>query len=263
MADALTLKGIVFPCYDFKEKDKLIPYLTRDMGLIKLCAKGASGRSSKFAALTVPFSICDITFTESNGFYYVKDYVINESNSSIQKSLDLITAASHIFECVKVCASDSVGSDKLYELCVYALYSLNIGKDYKTVCSLFNWKLLDILGLSIIYTNCSNCMNPIIEDKNYHLGISSGKLLCSSCTMKQNLKDTVVVNGKVLSFLNEVKQGELKKIFAYKVSEDMQKFLVEYTECCISAALEADLFSLKHYEETLFKFSIPSDPGKA
>ena len=262
-SDPITLKGVVLPASDFKDKDKLIPFLTGEMGLIRVCAKGALKQGNKLCALTAPFSICEITFTESNGFYYVKDFVIVESNSGISVSLEALAVALHIYECVKVCSFDYDNTQKIYQLCVYALYSLNINTDYKLVYSAFNWKLLDILGMTVFYEVCSKCQQKISEDNAYLIELSQGIVLCGECSLKTRTSgDFVSLTGSLIALLNYFKKSEFSRLFAVNAREDALDALCSFTEDYLSLAFETDLKSMQKYNKSLNMFSIPNDRGK-
>ena len=61
--------------------------------------------------------------------------------------------------------------------------------------------------------------------------------------------------------LNEVKQGELKKIFAYKVSEDMQKFLDGTSEKMLTATGSFRLIRNHGYKINVKPEYLPSEEG--
>ena len=56
----ITFKGIILKTSEYKEKDRMISVLTKDMGIVSICVKGVSGKTSRFSFASVPFSYCDL-----------------------------------------------------------------------------------------------------------------------------------------------------------------------------------------------------------
>ena len=94
--DSFTARGVILHSREYKEKDRLVSFLTSDRGLITVLAKGSAKLGSRNAYVSVPFMVCDFVITSSHGFYYLKDGSIVENNSSIMGNLEALTVASHL-----------------------------------------------------------------------------------------------------------------------------------------------------------------------
>ena len=99
-SDPEVIKGIILKSSEYKEKDRLIRVLTREKGIINICVKGVSGKSSQNAFASVPFSYCDLTVTVSHGFYYLKEGSVISGNTGIMNSIEAMAVAGHIAECL-------------------------------------------------------------------------------------------------------------------------------------------------------------------
>lgn len=255
-SDPITLRGVVLSSRDFKEKDKIISFLSSTSGVIDICVKGTSKQGSKLAAITVPFIVADVVVTLTGNFYYVKDYSIVESNSSIMSSLEAMTVASHMTSVLSSSYISGSDSKPFYELLVYSLYYLsqNLTR-YLVVYSAFNWRLLSILGYVIDYGYCMNCHNEI-ADKLYHAGISSGEIYCSDCfkNTKYNSADYYVISSSVVLALNYFLTAPFNKLFSVKIDDVSLKSMTDFTTRYISHHLDGEFSALSNLEMMLNLF---------
>lgn len=230
--DSFRVKGIILSSEDFKEKDKLVTILTGTHGIIRVCAKGSNKVGSKSSFLSVPFMLCELVISISNGYYYFKDGTIIENNSGIYNSLEAIAAAGHIADSLKESIHQSDNMQDAYELAVYAYYSLaNNNSKYSIICSAFNWRLLNILGLAITYTSCDAC-EEILASGNYILSLDDGTILCSNCARFSKRNNYLTLNGKEVEALNYFANAPLNMLFNVSANEqivsDLQNFTFRY-----------------------------------
>lgn len=259
-SDPITLRGVVLSSRDFKEKDKIISFLSSTSGVIDICVKGTSKQGSKLAAITVPFIIADVVVTLTGNFYYIKDYSIIESNSQIMSSLEAMTVASHMTSVLSSSYINGTDSKPYYELLVYSLYYLsqNISK-YLIVYSAFNWRFLSLLGFVINYDHCLICHNELIEN-TYRIGISSGEIYCNECfkNSKYNSNDYIELNSAVIYALNYFLSAQLNKLFSVKMDEVSIRLMTDFTTRYISHHLEGEFSALSNLEMMLNAFKTES-----
>lgn len=260
-SDSITFKGIILSSEDYKDKDKMITFLTADHGIIRVCAKGAAKSGSKSSFLSVPFMLCEIVASISKGFFYFKDGSIIESNSGIFQSLEAMTSATHIADVLKLSVMQTENSKEAYELAVYAFYMLGTNPDnYSMICSAFNWRYLSVLGLSVVYDKCSKCDTLISDNSTYRISILDGTLFCSNCFPADTVNNNFhLVSGKFVDALNSFTTSALNKVFTYKGSENLTKELQSFTFKYLSNQLEHNFNALETLNSTLLKNPVRRD----
>ncbi len=160
-SNPISIKGVILKSSEYKEKDRIISVLTRDDGIINICCKGVSGKSTKLSFVSVPYSYCDFVIAESHGFYYLKEGSVISGNTGIMSSLEAMAIAGHIASCLLETVMQSDNSAQCYELAIYALYLLGVSPDkHLYVMCIFNWKLMWILGLASVCEDCAQTVGP-------------------------------------------------------------------------------------------------------
>jgi DNA repair protein RecO len=224
--DSFTARGVILHSREYKEKDRLVSFLTSDRGLITVLAKGSAKLGSRNAYVSVPFMVCDFVITSSHGFYYLKDGSIVENNSSIMGNLEALTVASHFADCLNDASLQSDNSREAYELAVYAFYCLaQDTAHYRLICAAFNWRLLTILGFTVNY-------GVAPEDRSqYCVSMSDGRITRADGLGKA-AASSPVLNGVSLRLLDYFASCPLNRLFVVKtsdrVTDEVFGFSVQY-----------------------------------
>lgn len=206
-------KGIILKTSEYKEKDRMIQVLTRERGIVNICVKGVSGKTSKVSFVSLPYSYCDFTVTDSHGFYYLKEGNVISGNTGIMDSLEAMAVAGHIAECLSWTVMQSENARDCYDLAIYAYYALSIDTtSYLKVLIAFNWKLMWILGLASSASECAGTAG------------SSHKL-----------------NNRVYEILDYIGSYPVSKIFTIKLEEDDIRMLRGFTMDFLRVQLEKDI----------------------
>lgn len=212
-SDPETFKGIILKTSEFKEKDRIIQVLTRDRGIVNICVKGVSGKSSKNSFASLPFSYCDFVVTVSHGFYYLKEGNVISGNTGIMDSLEAMAVAGHISECLSWSVMQSENAKDTYELAIYAFYALSLNAgNFLDILIVFNWKLMWTLGLAAKASECVHSAGNVHKLTNRELEIL----------------DYIGLNG-------------VNKVFAMKFEESDIKSLRSFTMDYIRIQFEKDI----------------------
>lgn len=190
-------KGIILKTSEYKEKDRMIQVLTRERGIVNICVKGVSGKTSKLSFTSLPYSYCDFTVTESHGFYYLKEGSVISGNTAIMDSLEALAVAGHMADCLSWSVMQSENARECYELAIYAFYALSVGlNDYLKIMIVFNWKLMWILGLASVASDCAG-----LYGNTHHLTSRSFDIL-----------DYIGTNPVSKIFTAELEEDDIRKL---------------------------------------------------
>ena len=233
--DPFNCRGLIIRSSEYKEKDRLLSVLTADRGLITICAKGVAKPGSSLGCFSMPYMLCDFVVTISDGYYYLKDASIIESNSKIMESLEQMTVAAHISSCLMDCTLQSENSKEAYELAVYAYYMLanNKGK-YLLIYSAFNWRLLTIAGFTVTYD-----LEDTIGRSKFMINITGG-----DGTDGNNRAFNRMLDEPSVRALNYFATCDLKKLFTATADKKTEQELKDFTTDYLSIHFEKTYDSL-------------------
>ena len=216
----ITFQGIILKTSDYKEKDRMVEVYTREYGIVHVCAKGVSGKSSKYAFVSLPYSYCDFVVTDSRGFYYLKEGNVISGNTGIMDSLEAMAVAGHIADCLSWSVMGSKDNARdCYELAIYAFYALSVAPlSFLSVMIIFNWRLMWQLGLADKAASCAN---------GYKL------------------------NKRDLEILDFIGENPISKIFALKLEEQDISALRAFTLDYLRNQFEKDI------PDPIYKLNLP------
>ena len=238
-SEPLSVKGIILETVPYKDKDRMVSFLTRDKGIIRFCAKGVAKVGSRNAFAGVPFSVCDVTLTASHGFYYLKEGTIIESNSGIMESIESIAVGTHFAECLMDSVFQSEDSSNAYKLAVYACYALSrTPSDFIKIYGSFNWKLLSLMGFTITYG----------EGEDRLLSLKEG----STAEFKGLIPEGYMkVSCKAIKLLDLISASPVENVFTIRSSPEIHEEIRNFTTGYMSYQFD------KFIEDPVKKLGLP------
>jgi len=242
-SEPISLRGVILRSSEFKDKDRMITFLSSDSGVIDICVKGSGKQGSKLMSATLPFIVCDVVVSMTGSYYYLKEISIVYSNSSIFGSLEAMTCAGHIASLLSSSYIDGQNSRVMYELCVYSFFALSkTPDDFLLIYSAFNWRFLYLLGYCISYDVCNSCGKEL---DSCYLSYATGEVFCTSCFGKdRKFTDMMLMSGAGVKALDHFIDSDIKKLFMIHVDEDTLHRLSLFTTRCLDVQLEGTYDSL-------------------
>ena len=224
MPDPVKFKGIILKSSEYKDKDRMISVLTKDYGIVSVCAKGVSGKNSKYSFVSVPFSYCEFVVNDSHGFYYLKEGSVISGNTAIMDSLESMAVAGHMAECLSWTVMQSENARDCYELSIYSFYALSAApSDYLTIMIVFNWRLM------------------------WQLGMADKAQICIGETFGDHK-----LSNREIEILDYIGSNPLSKIFALKLNGNDIRVLRGLTLDYLRMHLEKDI------QDPVFKLNLPN-----
>lgn len=100
----------------YGDSSKIINVYTRNLGKIKILAKGALSPKSSLISTTQTFSICEYMLSKGLSFYYIRNSKLIHSNFNLRKNYENLIYASFLAELVDKSNIDEQPNKKCYEL---------------------------------------------------------------------------------------------------------------------------------------------------
>lgn len=234
---AKTCRGIILASREHKDKDRILQFLTRDEGLIDIYVKGSGKLNSHSAFTSVPYMLCDLTYTVSGNYNFLKSGAIVESNSRLMTDFDLLTAAAHCADVLLDMSRQSENCREAYEIAAYTFFYLAKDPDKRLLyLSAFNWRVLSVLGFTVEYQRTADTASEVSDQGIYYLSTTGGDIYSGRKTGGEYR----MMGGKAVLALNHIAGCDLKDLYAIESGDSLAEALFDFTVRYLSYQLEKD-----------------------
>jgi DNA repair protein RecO (recombination protein O) len=167
----------------FGESDKIVTFLTRDLGKIAGIAKGAQRSKRRFVNVLEPFTHVDVTLRLRPGsdLAFVNACILRDAPISIARDLLKFAYASYVLELTDRMVREREAGPETYELVRDALALLEAGDAEPGVLRAFELHLLRLTGYEPELDRCRRCAVPAIAGTTMYVHPARGGVLCARC----------------------------------------------------------------------------------
>ncbi|MBQ3355824.1 MAG: DNA repair protein RecO [Oscillospiraceae bacterium] len=238
-------EGIVLRVTEYKDTDKLLTVLTRDLGKVTLKARAVKSRNSKLRAASQLLAFSEFTVSEYQGRYVISEAVSKELFPELQTDIELLYLASYF---VQVCDMVAQEADPMPELlslllnCLYALSKLKLPQ--LMVKAVFELRTACIAGFLPDLRGCAVCGR---EDPD-RFNITQGVLQCASCRSEDANGIRMPISPGVLNAMRYICSCEPKRLFSFRLPEASYTELSQITESYLTVRLERGFSALDFYK---------------
>lgn len=214
--------------------------LSREMGIISVCAYGVRSGKSKLKAATQVFCLGDFVLSKKVGeIYRVESCEIVESFYPLCEDFEKLALGGYFMEL----ASDSYldGDKQILSLLLNSLYVLAYrNASPELVKAVFELKLAQLSGYEPEVTSCSMCGEYGAEYFDF-----SGGILCSSCKSGEAVR----ISAGMLSAMRYILSADEKKLFSFEVSKEVEEGLCYICETYLTEKNEKKYKTLEYYKK--------------
>ncbi len=231
------VRGIVIHETMVGEADKIITILCKDKGKISVSAKGSRKPTNKNVSASSLFAYCDFNIYTGLKYYRLNSADIIKSFYKISYDYDKLIYANYLAEvCNKISICDTETNDILF-LVINCINAMEIDKiSPKLIISIFNIKLVQILGYEPVLDFCSVCGTDI-EDIMY-FGYEG--IVCKKCNTR-NYR----FNDDVLYVIKFILETDIKQLFNFTVNDNNTDILYNIALGYLINHLDLQFKSLK------------------
>ena len=179
--------AIVLRSQPFKERDRLVTFLTETNGRITGIAKGAI-HSKRFAGTLDLFACSHIRYKESQGeLVWIEEANIRRDFLRLRERLENISAAGYFADLCLRLTEERHPVREVFLLLAHYLFLLEEKPATFEIVRSFEIKLLERLGWAPVLEECVSCEAPFFgeelpPEKSYvALTLDKGGFLCHNC----------------------------------------------------------------------------------
>lgn len=238
-------EGIVLRATEYKDSDKLLIVLTRDLGKVTMKARGVNSRNSKLRAACQLLTFSEFTVTEYQGRYVITEAVSKEFFPELQKDIELLSLASYFVQVCDTVAQESDPMPELLSLLLNALFALSkLKKPQNMVKAVFELRTACIAGFLPDLRGCTVCGR---EDPD-RFNITQGVLQCASCRSEDSDGIRMPVSAGVLNAMRYICSADAKRLFSFQLTDASLVDLNQLTESYLTMRLERGFSALDFYK---------------
>lgn len=238
-------EGIVLRATEYKDTDKLLTVLTRDLGKVTFKARGIKSKNSKLRAAGQLLAFSEFTVSERQGRYVITEAVCKELFPELQTDIELLYLASYFVQVCDMVAQEEDPMPELLSLLLNALYALSKLKlPQAMVKAVFELRTACIAGFLPDLRGCAICGR---EDPD-RFNITQGVLQCATCRSDSFDGIRMPVSPGVLNAMRYICSADPKRLFSFRLSGESCTELSQITESYLTMRLERGFSALDFYK---------------
>lgn len=235
-------EGIVLRETEYRDNDRLLTVLTRELGKVTVKARGA--KRGRLRAACQLFALSEFTLLEQQGRYTVTEANVREMFAPLRENLELFYLASYFSQVTEVVSQEDDPMPAVLSLLLNSLHMLCLGKlPQKQVKAVFELRMACLTGYLPDLRGCAVCGCTTPDRFN----ITQGVLQCAHCTAEEGIR--MPLSAGTLEAMRFVTQSE--RIFSFRLSDAALEELNAITESYLCMRLERGFYTLDFYKSLL------------
>ncbi len=235
--------GIVLRETEYKDNDKLLTVLTKDLGKITVKARGAKSSRSRYKASCQLLSFSEMTLLEQLDRYTLTEGNAIELFTELRDDIELLSLATYFVQVCDTIAQEDEEASEILSLLLNCLYALSkLGLPQTLVKAVFELRVMCISGFMPDLRGCFVCGNENADRFN----ITQGMLQCASCSMGSDIR--MPLSAGTLNAMRYIASCNPKRLFSFTLSDDGLRQLSDISESYLCIRLERGFATLDFYK---------------
>ncbi len=258
-------EGIIVRSMKMGESSKLVTLFTRELGFLKVVAKGSRTSKSRFGAALEPLTVSRIVYyqKENRELQFLSQAEIAEHFPDLSSDLERWGFAN---ACSELVVRTHIGVElqpKIYPLLLETLRAMNAATSEARLCFWrFQMQVLGLLGFAPNFKHCQNCgtvgsaANVSREQSMFHFDIAHGGVLCERCSFARSAQ---LFSGEAARLLESLQTVAFDKLSRFKISPPTRHAVEHFFRTYFAYHLEeiGNLSSLKFVREIKAAGNLP------
>lgn len=258
MATPDSFPALVLRRSEYRENDLLLTVLSSEYGRMTVVIRGGKSLKNKNTACTDFLCYSELTVTERNGYYTLKEASLIEHFFGLRSHLDRFALASYVAEVLAEITVSGEGAEELLPLALNTLYLLSeTTKEPALIKAVFELRAAAASGFCPDLSACALC--GCREHKSFYLDVMNGTLRCGDCfgseadaaTRREGETTSIILplGAPTLSAMRYVTSCSPKRIFSFLLPEEERENFTYSCEKYLLHQLERSFKTLDFYRE--------------
>lgn len=234
------LSTITLKRKDFKEKDRIVTFLTRELGKFDLIAKGVQKPGSKLSGISEPLSYGSVVVSNLKNLGIITSCDLKESFSFMHSNLNILSHGFYLLELADKSTAFENPSEEIFDILYASLIMLEENVNPETVTRFFESRLINVLGYKINTDKCIGCGQGLNNKIFYNQDF--GGFFCKKCNV---MTDSIVIYPYALiSYINALNDNPIEKIKTFVFPEQVNRDLSRLFKHHLAYRIEKKINSL-------------------
>jgi DNA repair protein RecO (recombination protein O) len=229
------VEAIVLRHADWGEADRLLWLFTRELGKVKVIAKGVRKPRSRKAGHLEPFTRTELVLAQGRDFPIVTQAEAIDAYLEIHADLVRVAYALYVIELIDRFTYEEGENFALFRLLSDTLKRINQEAESTFAVRYYEIRLLDLVGFRPQLFQCVNCGSEIQPEDQY-FSFEQGGVICPQCAPKVNEAHSISMPAlKILrhfqrSNYNDAKRARLSQAVDHELENLMGNYLTYVLE---------------------------------
>jgi DNA repair protein RecO (recombination protein O) len=260
-ARSIRTEGIILRHHDFGETDRFLTIYTRELGKVKVIAKGVRKARSRKAGHVEPFTRTQLQLARGRDLLILTQAEATETFSALREDLVLLGYASYIIELLDQSTYDEEENRPIYRLLAQTLQRLNRGDHPQLLTRYYELRLLDYIGFRPQLFTCIKCEVEIqAEDQFFHAVL--GGALCPECSKRE--PEARPISMLALKYFRYFQRSSYQDATRANISDavylEMENLMQYYLNHSLERSLKSPSFLRRVRRESSLKTKNVSPP---
>jgi len=173
--------AVVLRHSNYGEADRLLTLYTRQLGKLRVIAKGARKIASRKAGHIEPFTHVKMQLAKGRDMFLLTQADTVDAYLPLREDLILTSQASYVMELLdRFTYENDTENTSTFRLLTDTLARLASKADAWLIIRYYEMRLLDFMGFRPQLFQCANCGSEIIAENQY-FSFSAGGVICPRC----------------------------------------------------------------------------------
>ncbi|MBO5142427.1 MAG: DNA repair protein RecO [Clostridia bacterium] len=240
-------KGIVIGVANSADNDKILTMLTPDLGKISVFCKGAKKTKSALLNAVEYLAFSEvIIYKSSNDNYSINSAEVIEVFYNLRTDIEKLNYATTISKMIYDVTQENESAATILQLFLNTLFVISeTEKNKDLILSIFQIRLLAIIGFLPNVARCSSCGTPMLEEMNdFYFSIKDDGVKCEVCQRLD--KGIIHLSKTAFSALIYILSCDSKKLFSFEIPDEAINELKLLTRIYTTQKLEKEYIVQKY-----------------
>jgi len=178
-------RAFILRSVDYRDSDRILTLLSRDLGKIGAIAKGARSSRRRFGGALEPFAVLEVTLTPGRGregLFVIDEASVLADNRGLSGDLERLGAAAFMTELVRELLPDGQPDARMFDLlaeCLSLLVLEGAPVPPLTICA--QLRALTLAGFAVSTGACNACGKPLPGGRRAFFDPRRGGVICTGC----------------------------------------------------------------------------------
>lgn len=215
------VEAVVLRHSDYGEADRLLTLYTRQLGKMRVIAKGARKIASRKAGHIEPFTHVKMQLAKGRDMFLLTQADTVDAYLPLREDLILTSQASYVMELLdRFTYENDTENTSTFRLLTDTLARLASKPDAWLVIRYYEMRLLDYTGFRPRLFECANCGRKIMAEDQF-FSFSAGGVICPRCG--NGLPNVKSISVDTLKYLRHFQRSSYKEASRARPSPQVQQ----------------------------------------